>query len=288
VNALRSGDDVERDAAAARLRVIGARALPRLSDLIDSDAAAPARCAALSAIEGIDDPRAVTIARRALPSDDPSIVIAAVAVLRGWLSREAGTEILEALTAVAVDASRDARARRAALEALSDLPRELVQPILDRQPPPASAAFDDPDAAREWVTSRGAEVPLSALHDAIVRLRSHEQGEPLPVRRREWQAARASAHAALARRGSRIAVYDLRETFETATAALPIEFLTAIGAIGDASCLEPLAHAWANAGEDTWWRDHLAAAAQEIVHRTRLSGRSAVMKRLRVKFVGFI
>jgi hypothetical protein len=256
--------------------------------LIDSDAAAAARCAALSALEGVDDRRVVAIARRALATGGPAVAVAAVGVLRGWLTRETGTQVLDALAAVALGTATDARLRQAALDALSELPRELVQPILDQQPSRASVAFDDPAAAREWVSARGGDSALSELHDAIVQMRAQEQADSSALRRQEWQAARAAAHGVLARRDSRIALYDLRETFESARRALPLELLTAITTIGDASCLEPLARAWAACPHDTWWREHLAAAAQAIVHRIRLSGRSAAMKRIRAEWPGFI
>ena len=213
---------------------------------------------------------------------------AAIAVLRGWLTREPGTRALEALTAVAVDPAQEARTRRAALDALSDLPQDLVQPILDQQPAIPPVAVDDPAAARQWVSARGGQAPLSELHDALVRMREREAGERSESRKQEWLAARGAAHAALAARRSRIALYDLKEAFDTARRPLPLDFLTAIAAIGDASCLEPLARAWAASPQDAWWRQQVAAAAADIVDRTRLSGRSAVMKRLRAKWAGFI
>jgi len=264
------------------------RAIPRLSALIASDAAPSVRSAALGALDGVDDRRAVDIALGALASNDAAVMPAAIAVLRGWLTRETGTRVLEALTAVAVDPGQEARTRRAALDALSDLPRDLVQPILDQQPAIPTIAFDDPAAARQWVAARAAKAALSELHDALVRMREREGGERSESRKQEWLAARGAAHAALAARRSRIALYDLKEAFDTAPRPLPLDFLTAIAAIGDASCLEPLARAWAAAPQDAWWRQRLAAAAEEIVDRTRLSGRSAVMKRLRAKWAGFI
>ena len=221
---------------------------------------------------------------------------AAIGVLRGWLIREPGTQVLEALTAVAVDPAQDAHVTRAALDALSDLSPELVQPILDRQPAHTGAhtgirdggEFDDPAAAREWVAGRGGQAPLSELHDALSRMGERERAERSETGRQAWRTARGAAHAALAGRGSRIALYDLKETFDTARAAVPLDFLNAITAIGDASCLEPLARAWAASPQDEWWRERLSAAAEAIVHRTRLSGRSAVMKRLRAKWAGFV
>jgi hypothetical protein len=59
-------------------------------------------------------------------------------------------------------------------------------------------------------------------------------------------------------------------------------------AIGDASCLEAMARAWAASPHEGWWRDRLSAAADAIVHRTRLSGRSAILKRIRAKWAGFV
>ena len=264
------------------------RAIPRLSALIAGEADPLVRSAALSALEGIDDRRAVDIALGALASNDAAVMPAAITVLRGWLTREPGTRALEALTAVAVDPAQEARTRRAALDALSDLPPELVQPILDQQPAIPPVAFDDPAAARQWVSARAGQAPLSELHDALVRMREREAGERSESRKQEWLAARGAAHAALAARRSRIALYDLKEAFDTARRPLPLDFLIAIAAIGDASCLEPLARAWAASPQDAWWRQHVAAAADGIVDRTRLTGRSAVMKRLRAKWAGFI
>jgi hypothetical protein len=51
---------------------------------------------------------------------------------------------------------------------------------------------------------------------------------------------RGSVHALLARRRSRVALYDLRESFDAARSPLPLDFLTAIGTLGDGTCLEPL------------------------------------------------
>jgi hypothetical protein len=79
----------------------------------------------------------------------------------------------------------------------------------------------------------------------------------------------------------------LSRGWESATAPLPLDFLAAVTAVGDASCLEPMAHAWAAAPGETWWRERLESAAETIVHRTRLSGRSALLKRVRTRWPGF-
>jgi HEAT repeat protein len=246
------------------------------------------RGAALAVLDGIEDRRALDAAVAALEADAPDVAIAAARVLRGWVTHEQGTRVFDALATAALDPSRHAGVREAAIEALSDLPPDLVRPILERAPQPPPAVVDDPDAVRDWLLESGKDAPLSALHDTIVRAREREQGETSATRRQEWQALRGAAHAALARRESRVALYDLREAFDTAAASLPLDYLSAITAIGDASCLEPMARAWAAAPAETWWRERLSAAAEAIVHRTRLSGRSPVLKRVRAKWTGFV
>ena len=155
---LGSTDAVHSDAAVARLRVLGARALPRLSAFIASAPPSRARALAISALEGVTDPHAADVALACLDGDIGSAV-AALGVLRTWVTEEAGTRILEAVTAVALDTARDARVRLAAVDALADLPDHLVRPVRDQAPPPESAGpiVDDPVRAREWVEAHGAD-----------------------------------------------------------------------------------------------------------------------------------
>jgi hypothetical protein len=289
IGALASASSVEREAAVARLRVVGPRAVERLAALLASDATPVARAAALEALLDSDDPRTLQLGLDNLAHAEADVAVAAAGVLRGWAPRETGTRVLDALAGAALDPTRHARVRLAALDALSSLPREVVQPVLEQvQAAPAPADLDEPLGARDWLAAH-AGAGLSELHDFVVKAREQEQRESSARRRQDWLVTRGAAHAVLARRGSRIALYDLREAFDAATRALPLDFLSAITAIGDATCLEPLARAWAAAPpEETWWRERLADAATEIMHRTRLSGRSAIVKRLRVKFDGFI
>ena len=101
---LRGDDAVRRDAAVARLTVIGARAVERLAAVARAATeTAPARLAAFRALEGIDDPRALTTAIGALATarQDPSIGVAAVAVARAFLNGGHGVAALDALTAAA-------------------------------------------------------------------------------------------------------------------------------------------------------------------------------------------
>jgi len=289
---------VRREAAIARLRVAGAAAIPRLAALIGTDPDPAIKSAALRALEGADDDRVDAIALSVLDGGDDGVAIAALGVLRGRVTSEEGVRTLDALTALALDTSRTAAVRQAALDALSDLPRELVGPVLETARAAARAAatpeqpvgpqLDDPLAVREWIAADGATAPLSTVHDLIVRLRERERVEPETQRRQAWQVSRGAAHALLAHRGSRVALYDLRETFEAAADPLPLDFLTAVSAIGDASCLEPMAQAWSVAEGGSWWHNRLADAGRHVMRQAGLTGRNAVIRRIRTRWPGFL
>jgi len=287
---LHSTDSVRRDTAVARLRIMGARALSRLADVMTSDAPAGARALALSALEGVDDIRAADVACGALGDADADTVVAALGVLRGFVANEVGTRLLETITAIVVDPHRSARVRVAALAALSDLPEHLVLPIREQAPPPESAApsLDDPTTVREWLEAHGDTATLSTLHALVTGARAREQEESSARQRGEWLRTRGTAHRALARRHSLVALYDLREVFESARTALPQDFLSTAAAIGDASCLEPLARAWSASPKDVTWRHQLATTAATIARRARLNGRHVLVKRLRTNWPGFI
>lgn len=298
IDQLRDGSPVERAAAIARLRVIGARALDRLVALARSDAPEVARAAALKAIEGIDDPRSREAALALITDDYPAVAAAAVTATRPWLATD--TSVLDAITALALDKARHAAVRLAALDALAELPRPVIQPVLqqvgnedatlasrvkgDRRASP----LDHPAGVRDWVAKRGLTAPLSEIHDMIARIRERERDELSGRRRQEWQVARAAAHLALAKRNSRVALYDMRETFDAATTPLPLDLLHAVALIGDASCLEPMARAWEAAGEELWWRDRVAEAARAVVAREKLTSRNAVVKRIRARHPDFL
>jgi hypothetical protein len=258
--------------------------------VISSDAPSHVRATALTALDGIDDVRTADIAFAAVSDDDVDVVVAALGVLRNWVASEVGTRLLDAITAIAVDRTRDGRVRVAALAALSDLPEHLVRPIRDQAPPPESAGptLDDPVAVREWILAHGRIATLSTLHELVTRTRERGQAESSMRLRGDWLRARGQAHHELARRKSLIALYDVREAFETATGALPQDFLSTAASIGDASCLEPLARAWAASPKDLTWRHQLTTTASTIMKRGRLTGRSALVKRLRATWPGFL
>ncbi|NOT24559.1 MAG: hypothetical protein HOP16_00530 [Acidobacteria bacterium] len=281
----------------ARLRLLGSRADERLATLIASDAPSDARAAALKAIEGREDARARQIAAAACRDSESEVAIAAIGVLRGSVAGEPGTDALDALVGVAVDSERDAVVRQSAVDALSELPADIVRPLLQGLPEsllpgaePSShpvATIGDPLSMSAWINEHR-EAPLSSLHEAVTRIRQRESDELPPQVRDAWTAARGAAHAALAARGSRVALYDLRESFDSTPRSLPLDFLTAMGEIGDASCLEPMAKAWSAAPNDAWWRARLQDTATAVMKREALTARQAVVKRVRSKYPDFV
>jgi hypothetical protein len=118
------------------------------------------------------------------------------------------------------------------------------------------------------------------------RVREREGSQPAAARE-QWRLTRAAAHVALANRGSRLALYDLRESLETAKTPLPVEFLAALTSIGDTSCLEPIANAYSSAKDD-WWRDHLARVFREIIAREKLTRRHAALRRIEKRWPGAV
>jgi hypothetical protein len=287
---LAQAEATRRDGAVARLRVMGVRVLPHLVTLIESKGPSGARAAALAVVEGFDDARVIGLARTALHELDTEVALAAIGVLRGWLTREDGTHALEAVTAAALDKRRDGTVRLAALDALSELPPELVAPIRERAPVDGGdrPALDDPATLGAWLAEHGATAPFSALHAAVAGAREREQADTLGRRRDEWIRMRGAAHLALAHRGSRVALYDLREAFDVARQPLPADFLAAAARVGDESCLEPMARAWVGAKGEPWWRRRLMETAADVVARLKLTGRHATLRRIRVKWPGFV
>jgi HEAT repeat protein len=321
---LESGTGGARDAAVARLSVIGTRAVEGLLALLTSSTVTEVRAGTLAALEAIGDPRAADAALDCLEGDDGDVRAAAAAVLRRLLESPRGASVLDRLAAIAVDTTRPDGARLAALESLRHVPGpalDLISARLRDDPslavratvargggpavrPPLEALEqaaagqlpEHPDPLRQWLAAAGADAPLPTLHSIVQRVRDRERESKDPVRRAEWMTARAVAHQVLAARGSTVALYDLRETIESGEQA-PVEMLAAIAAIGDRTCLEPIAAVYARliapaerrparqaAANADWWRQHLAVAFREIVAREKLNERSALTKRLRTRW----
>ena len=303
---------VKRDTAVARLAVIGTRAVRQLLEALET-ALPEGREALLLALEAIPDVRAAGPVLQALDAPQTEVRVAAVRAARGLLPLSQSTRILDRLTAIALEPSAPPTVRAAALEALLTLPPRTVKPILDRlrdDPTPeilavlsrSGAQVDDPmaeleEAADGWlprdphtllqlVARTSGDAPLSTLHRLIEKVRGRES-EGRAARIRDWAAVRGALHLALARRGSKVALYDLREAFEQAHEPLSADFVSALGLIGDASCLEPLAIAYAQAlgmDDGEGWRRALTSAFREIVAREKLTRRHSALKRVRARF----
>jgi hypothetical protein len=138
------------------------------------------------------------------------------------------------------------------------------------------------------IREEGADARVTLLRTLVDRVREKERAASMQraggAAREQWTAIRGLLHQQLAARGSRLAVYDLRETLETATAPLPVGFLAAAAAVGDVACLEPLANAWIAASDDKWWRDHLAEAFAAIVKREKVTRKHAAIKKILQKW----
>jgi hypothetical protein len=307
VEALGGADEVRREAAIARLAIIGPRAVERLIAAYRSAPERDTRIAILRALEPARDRRTLLIARTALATGGDE-AIAAATVLRGLLdvpNPATAAGALDALVAVALDTTAERRVRVAAFEAMRDMPagiRDRVEEALgpDTLPtqrgqaaPEATWADaldgrlpDDPAALRDLVRARASSAPLSELQKLIDLVRAREHATRAGAKRTGWQSVRGALHQSLALRDSRIAVYDLRESVEGATGPLPASFLTALHVVGEESCLVPLAAAHAAAPAGSAWRHQLAAAFHAIAKRERITKRSAAMKKIAAKWPG--
>lgn len=310
---LSSESAVKRDAAVARLTVIGQRAVDRLIKLTaNSKASSPARVAAFRALEGIGEARGLHAALAAFAELDSAIAVAALNAARVFLQSPQGVEALDRFIELALDRKRPVAVRVAAIQALSDLPEATVKPVLTAlkddpdveirnvlQPLPRRAAVNtvqrleaaaagtlpgDPEALKSAIARSASSVPLPTLHQIVERVRVHEGTVP-GERRVGWMSTRAAIHLALAQRNSRLALYDLRETIESARDRIPVEFFAAVTTIGDTSCLESIATAYSRAKDD-WSRRQLADAFRAIVGREKLTRRHVVAKKIEKRWPG--
>jgi hypothetical protein len=312
---LSSNDPVTRESAIARLTLIGPRAVTRLITLSGRGHPTSARTAALRALEEIDDPRAFDAAIVALDDPDAEVALAAISLARACLHRPSGADALDRLTAISLDRTRPDAIRLAALDALRHLDRKTLAPLLKSLAADPAAVVqaeatadrgrvrrqrnepgqileraaeqglpDEPAALHRAIIRAGDQVALSILLRIVERVRDRETGTPAAARG-EWAAVRAAAHVALANRASRLALYDLRESLERANGRLPIEFLTALTLVGDASCLQAMAAAYARS-RDAWFRERLVDVFRAVVKRERLTRRNAVMKKIRKRWPG--
>jgi HEAT repeat protein len=302
-----------REAAVARLAVIGTRAVRQLLEALNSATSPVQRAAVLQALEAIPDHRAVEPVRALLGAATLDVRLAAARVSRALLGLPQGTALLDTMTAIAMDRAQPEALRAGVIDALATLPPRTVKPLWDRlkdDPSPAvrslltraGAVIDDPvvdleEAADGWlprdpgvvlqlVSRASAEAPLSTLHRIVERVRTKE-AEAKKGKKREWLSVRGAAHVALAKRNSRVALYDLREALEQATEPLPADFLEALRLVGDQTTLEPLAAAYVHSesmADGEAWRRSVADTFQSIVARERITRRSSAVKRVGTRF----
>jgi hypothetical protein len=303
ITTLLSGPEVEREAAAARLRVIGARAVDHLLAALDTLSPTQRRMV-LPVLEDLPGTR---ILPAVLPlTRDPETSAAALAVVRQHLrdaseARRASTLI--ALRLVATDKDVPLAARAAAAEMLGGPTapeatrarpggRETGRAAARSAPNAAARALEEqalltaavagelpasPDVLRAALAHHGEARPVSELQDLVNAIASAERGasehEAL-----EWAGVRAAAHLLLAARESRLGMADLRDTVERWHDRLPMGFVVALGEIGDAESLESLAAAYERA-ESEWVREQIVGAFRQVLRRHRLTRRHAAVKR---------
>jgi hypothetical protein len=303
------GDAVRREAATARLAIAGPRAVDPLLTALTT-ASGDARIAILRVFELLGEPRTLSVSTAALASAAPAEALAGVGAVRALLRStdpSSADAALDALTALALDRRRPDAVRVAAIDALSDLGAGVLDSIRERlstetaervrraaglEGPVATdleagaarleaarhGASEQPDVLRQLLREAGDSVALSTLHELVLIIRRHQRDAAGPHLVR-WEAARAAAHAALARRNSRLALFDLREALSGGKAEPHADLVVAATMIGDASCLEPLALALQRAASDGR-RAELLRAGQAIVARERLTRRHAAVRQL--------
>jgi len=316
VELLTQSDVDAREAATARLGVAGARAVPHLLDALDATTSPVTRTAVLKALEATGDRRGLDAAVGILHSrlTDPKVATAAVRLLGSHLDAADTDRALDALSTIVLDPAYRQALRLDAFTELERMPTRLIAPIRKwlatdpdaairrraadhgaprLEPEDAVAQLEavaadgraDPAAIRQWVEAAGPEASLSTLHRMVELARTREALAPSAADQDEWRVLRGRMHAALAARGSRVALYDLRESLERMASGLSDEFVSALGMVGDASCLEPLAAAIARMPMDLETRDHqlydgLIDAGQAIVARQGLTRRHSAIRKL--------
>jgi hypothetical protein len=309
ITQLADSDPVVRESAAARLAVIGNRAISAVQSLLrDPDASPSAHIAALRTLDALDRLEAIDAAATAAVGTDVALALDGIELLDDALSDatdpERADRALEHLTRLTLDATLPERRRLMMMEALSRLPVPLKKPIFtalatDTSPAIAARASDQdvgphgalehwstdarlpstPDVLIAALAAAGELTPITALRHLVDLVREREKISG-GAERDGWRVARGLLHEAIATRGSVIALYDLRETLEQDKQPVSAHFLTAAMAIADASCLDAIAARWVHAGDDVWLRDRLERIFHAIIGRARLRRSAPVMVRL--------
>lgn len=292
IDALDQSPPARRESAIARLSILGSRAVGRLVSAYESTTDRTRQLAILRVLQTTADERALPVARRGLHAGG-DLAVAAVALLRALLEQGSGAThagALDLLLAVSNDGGMERRIRAAAVDALTSAPDDIRDAIghrFDGVGSEEDVVWEDagegrlpeePAALMEALDGRAARAPLPVVLRIIEALRTRER--TAGAAHREWQAVRGALHQVAAARRSRIALYDLRETIEAARTPLPASFLSAVQEIGEPSCLEALASAYARAGaREMRWQRQLSEAFHGLARQLGLTRRHAAMRR---------
>ena len=96
---LEGPDAVKREAASARLAIIGTRAVRQILERLAAGGDPSVRASLLQSLEAIPDPRAIDPVLTALSAPEPEIRQAATRAAKGLLPLPQSTRLLDRLTA---------------------------------------------------------------------------------------------------------------------------------------------------------------------------------------------
>jgi HEAT repeat protein len=271
VEALRSPSPLVRMGALSMLERAGTnRALPHALPLLaDADEAVAARAAQVAASHL--DPRTVKALRKALRTRGPEVARAAAEALVRLFDLGL-VEALEPLLDALFDEGAVDEVRLVALGVVARLPAEESAPLLTRLAGTTSRRMSRAVASHRGPPPSDHAPSIPALHREIERLSAAGSGQTEPG---AAAAAKADVHLALARLDSRIALYDLREMLEARPVRSAGVLLQAAGLIGDKSLVATLARL---AAEEPGLLEPCAEAFGAIVRRSSLRRTSASMR----------
>ena len=179
IEALR-GDATQREAAIARLTIVGKRAVGGLVETYQATSDRALQIAILRVLEASGDARVLGVVQHAIAGRG-DLAIAGIAVLRELLGRRQGStevEALDLLLAIARDPSSERRVRAAAVRALDNAPEDVRQAVgalgwrsnrrttrCGRTRLPATCRMT-PGGLRDAIPAHAATAPLADLQAA--------------------------------------------------------------------------------------------------------------------------
>src|SRR5215472_7749336 len=170
ITELASASEASREAAIARLAIVGPRAVDRLVEFASSTSSSAGRVAALTALERIGDWRALAAALPLAADSDVEVALAAIAVAAAFVRDRQGVQAIDRLTALAVDESRPSSIRAAAVEALRPLGASTIRPLVERLSSDPALKFAAPAAMRTRVAA-SVKAPLPSLLKIVEEIR---------------------------------------------------------------------------------------------------------------------